>query len=342
MKRDFIVNVNNLTGGVTEQGFGLILAYDTTKEIPYSLITSAAELLKLKNSVVEEEIDTTETIGITKDDAIYKLVQKLFMQSPAPAEIAVAGKDKATVSGLNELLNKGYSDWFSLVTVSHSDNSIEKFSEWATANDKIYYATIQDKDKFKDLEYKNAMIGYHEDINDLVAEGLAAYMSVQPPGSTIAKFKTIQGSKPSEVLASDLKEIHKDNGFSYKRQMGVNHVTASKTTSGEYLDIVLGSYFLKFRIEEALFRLATNTRKIGYDDKGIGQMASEVRAVLNLAAEMGIILVEDEAPQYEMLIKRRKDMLSNKIASRDYDGITVKAKIAGAIEIGEINIDLVI
>lgn len=335
MKRDFIVNVNNLTGGVTEQGFGLILAYDTSRDLPYSLITSAAEILEFKG-------EDGEDLEITAEDNIYKVVQKIFMQSPAPAEIAVCGKADSTTEGLDELLNKGLGDWFSLVTTGHSDESINRFAEWATANDKIYYTTTQDKDLFKELEYKNAMVGYHENANDLLSEGLAAYMSVQPPGSTIAKFKTIQGSRPSEVLASDLKEIHKNNGFSYKRQMGVNHVTASKTTSGEYLDIVLGSYFLKFRIEEALFRLATNTRKIGYDDKGIGQMASEVRSVLNLAAEMGIILIEDEAPQYEMIIKRRRDMLTNKIANRDYDGITVKAKIAGAIETGEVNIDLVI
>lgn len=333
MALDFVVNVNNLTQGVSEQGFGLTLVFDNERDIEYTILTAAADLSEVDISLGEEELEDTQ---------IYKLVNKVFMQSPSPKEVAIFGKSEGGIEDLNTLNNVGNNDWFILMCTDNSDDMVKKLAEWATANDRIYYSTTQNKELLEMLEYKNAMVGYHETLDDFLSEGLGAYMSVQPPGSATAKFKTIQGSLPSKISEDELKALHKNNGFSYKRHLGINYVTNSKTTGGEYLDIVLGSYYIKFRIQEALFRLATNTRKIGYDTPGISSIAAEARAVLNTAADMGIILVEDESPQYTLVAKSRKEMLPNQVANRDYDGIRVTAQVAGAIESGVINIDLVI
>ena len=87
---------------------------------------------------------------------------------------------------------------------------------------------------------------------------------------------------------------------------------------------------------------ATRTGKIGYDDEGISSMVAEVRTVLNLAASMGIILIENETPVYDIEVLSRRDVPRNDVANRVYNGIRVTATVAGAIESGEINIDLVI
>lgn len=329
MIRDFRVNIRNLTGGVNEQGFGLVLIFDRTKDIPYTLFNSLKQL-------------TDTPLSLTVDDKAYKIAEKLMLQNPRLAQIAIYGKEGGDTTALDELVDAGNGDFFSIVATENTTEKVEALGKWATINDKIYYTTLQDLTAFATLDIKNLVAGYHETETDLLAEGLAAIMAVNEPGSIIPKFKTVEGSKPSNIGLTELTKLHEENGFSYKRNLGINYVTGSKTMNGEYLDIVLGGYFIKFRIEEALFSLATRTGKIGYDDEGISSMVAEVRTVLNLAAQMGIILIENETPVYDIEVLSRRDVPRNDVANRVYNGIKVTATVAGAIESGEINIDLVI
>ena len=114
MKKDFVVNVNNKTKGVSEQGFGLILVFDHENEVPYMEISNAADLLDK---------------GITVDDKGYKIVQKIFMQKPSPVEVAYFGKVTAEASevetALLGLLNEQKSDWFVFTTTDNSNETLK-------------------------------------------------------------------------------------------------------------------------------------------------------------------------------------------------------------------------
>lgn len=332
MKLDFIVNVNDRTKGVSEQGFGLILAFDHENQIPYQEVGDAASLL---------DID-----GITVESPIYKMVQKVFMASPSPQEVAVYGElatgSTEVETALIELINNQKNDWFGLISTDNSDETIEALTGFAMANDKIFYSTTQNLALFKTVEGKNTSLAYHQDPTDYVGEGLAANMSVALPGSKTAKFEEVQGSRPSSITLTELNELHKDNGYSYIRSKGRNYISEGKTMDGSYLDIVLGSYFIKFRLEEALFLLAVNNGKIPYSDRGIAMLVAEVEAILKTATRQGIILEEDGKGVYNITALRRNEMLKNDVANRVYDGITVEAVVAGAIHNATITIDLVL
>lgn len=332
VNKDFIVNVNNNTKGVSAQGFGLILAFDHENDIPYMEVGSAADLID-KN-------------GLTSESAIYKIVQKIFMAKPAPQKVAVYGV--TTLEGadietaLNGLLNKQKNDWFTLVTTDNSDATLTALSKWVSANDKLLFATTQDLALAGKIESSNTAIGYHNVVDDYVAEGLAANMSVALPGSITAKFEEVEGSLPAEIEITELSELHNANGFSYINSKGRNYVSEGKMTDGTYMDITLGSYFIKFRLEEALFLLAMNNGKIDYSDRGIAMMIAEVETVLKTATRQGIILEEDGKGVYEITALTRDEVLKSDIANRTYNGISVTAVVAGAIHNAEVTINLVL
>ena len=74
MKKDFVVNVNLRTTGVTERGFGTILILDHEKEAPYTLYNNISELE-----------------GYSPDSKVYKIASRIFGQNPAPQQVAIAG-----------------------------------------------------------------------------------------------------------------------------------------------------------------------------------------------------------------------------------------------------------
>lgn len=332
MIKDFTVIVNNNTQGVSSQGFGLILAFDHENEIPYMEIGNAKDLI--------------DTGGITVDSPIYKIVQKIFMAKPGPTVVAVFGKVSIGATevetALNELLNEQKSDWFTLIATDNSNETITKLSKWVLANDKLLFSTTQDLTLPTLIESANTAIGYHNDIEDYVAEGLASNMAMALPGSITAKFEEVQGSLPSNISLTELNQLHKDHGFSYIRSKGRNYISEGKMTDGTYIDITLGSYFIKFRLEEALFLLAMNNGKIPYSDRGIGMIVSEVETVLKTATRQGIILEEDGKGVYKIEALRRNEVLKNNVANRVYNGVKVTVVVAGAIHSAEIVIDLVL
>ena len=179
---------------------------------------------------------------------------------------------------------------------------------------------------------------YHDDATEYVAEGLVAIAATHDPGSLTFKFKTVNGVTEAGVTATELAALHEANGFSYLRKMGVLQTTEGTTTSGEYIDIVMGADFLKVRMEEEAAYLAINTLKIPYDNQGISMLMSCADSVLKQGVAQGIILQdEDGNGVYEITVVKREDTSKNDIANRVYNGVRWTAKLAGAIHTGTIS-----
>ena len=180
---------------------------------------------------------------------------------------------------------------------------------------------------------------YHDDANAYVAEGLASYLATAKVGGVTSKFKTINGVLEANLTTTQLQELHKNNGFTYIEKMGVLQTTDGKTTSGEYIDVVMGAFWIRFKMEEEFAYLSVNTPKIGFDNRGIGLMVGVCNAVLKRAAfEQDIILIDsDEKAQYNITYVTRENTSKNDIANRYYTGIKWTAKLAGAIHKAVIN-----
>lgn len=313
---DFPVNIQRKTVGVSERGFGTILIFDPSQDINFKYIT--AENVK--------EFST--------ESKLYKMVSRLFMQKPQPQEVAVVGKNGSAVEGFKKVLEET-NDFFFLTCTDNSVETIKGLSNLCQVNNKVYAVTVNDYEDAKKLfeeVYDNTFVMYHDDSESFVAEALAVVMSYKIGGKT-AKFKTLQGVKAANVSLTQVNELHKSNLFTYVEKLGVLQTSEGKMLSGEYIDVILGEYWIRFRMEERMQRLALTQDKIPYTNRGIGMLVGVAELVLTEAVAMGIV----EEGQYRVDYKVREDVDSNEVALRKYDYILWTAMLQGAIHTGQIS-----
>ena len=311
---DFPVNITRKTVAVSERGFGTILILDTETDRKFEVLSP----------------EGIEKLGSGK---AYKLAQRLFMQKPQPQEVAIFGKKGSAEEAFKGVLEVN-SDFFFVVCTDNSAEAIKALSGQCQVNNKIYAVTVNDLEQAKGItgDFTNTFVGFHNDPEAYLAEGLAVVMSYKIGGKT-AKFKQIQGVDEAVIGLTDLKELEKKNIFTYVKKLGVLQTTEGKMLSGEYIDIVLGEYWIRFRMEERMQRLAMTQDKIPYTNRGIGMLVSVAEQVLNQAVDMEII----EAGQYKVDYRKREDVPSNDVALRKYDYIVWTAMLQGAIHTGQIS-----
>ena len=307
---DFPVNIERKTVGVSERGFGTILVFDNTQDLEFQYVTN-------------ESIKDFET-----ESKLYKILVRLFMQKPQPQEVAIVGKLGKAVEGLKTVLEEN-SDWFFLTCTDNTVETIKGLSELVAVNNKMYAVTVNDyedaKKLFKEV-YDNTFVMYHDDIDSYVAEGLAVIMSYEIGGKT-AKFKTVQGVKGANVTLTQVNELHKNNMFTYFEKLGVLQTSEGFVKSGEYIDVVLGEYWIRFRMEESLQRLALVNGKIPFTNRGIAMLVGAVEEVLSRAVRQEIV----EDGQYKIEYVPREEVPSNEVALRNYNYIKWVAMLQGAI-----------
>lgn len=316
MTLDFPVNIERKTVGVSERGFGTILIFDNTEEKAFQYIT---------NEDVKD---------LKAESKLYKIASTLFMQKPNPQQVAVVGKAGKTIDGIKQVLAEN-SDWFFLCTTDNTVETIKAVSELCQIENKAYGVTVNSLEDAKKLTkevYDNTFVLYSDTEDNYIAEALAVEMSYNIGGKT-AKFKQLEGVEPVNISLTDLNELHKGNIQSYVTKLGVAQTTEGKMLSGEYIDVVLGEYWVRFRMEEAMQRLALTQDKIPYTNKGIAMIVGEVTKVLVRAVEQGIV----EEKQYKVEYKLREDVPSNEVALRKYNYVKWTAMLQGAIHTGQIS-----
>lgn len=323
------VTITRQTKAVSEKGFGTPLVLATSKNLPYKVYTEI-------DQVASDFTTTTEE---------YKLFSRMFGQSPRPAEIAVFGvqyngasDDPATlVSALNDLI-KTHNDFYYLVSVEQGDDEIAALAEWTSTQEKIYAASTSSETLYNLLSglYDNVFLLVHDQPRQYPAEGLVALLAPQVIGSYTWTFKTIQGVAPAAYDDTKINDIHAKNACTYIREGGVNITSRGVATSGEYIDIVQATHFIKARMTEAVFRLLATKPKIPYTDAGIAMVVAEVDNVLKQAFKQGIIADENGEPLYTITVPKRADIPANTKAQRVLPDIEWTATIAGAVEKVEI------
>lgn len=330
--QDIVINITKLTTAVTQAGFGLplILATNVTKE--YMEFASLAE-------VEAEYASTTKA---------YDIAAAIFAQNPKLPQIAIVGvswtEGVDNVSVLSAALNvlvESENDWFFLVADVNADATITALSAWIDTQKKMYFATTSTLGLAATLDSENTVIAYTgTDVYeyDYLAEAWVGKCGPYDPGSITWKFKNITGMSPVTITTTQLNTLHDDGGNTYVTKMGVNQTSEGLTTSGEYIDIVRGAYFIEARMKEEIASLFVNTLKVPYDNSGIAQVVDRVERVLKLAFANGIIADDgDGNPQYTITAPNRADISSNDIANRVLNGIEFVAVLAGAVHNVEID-----
>lgn len=323
------VQITRETKPISEKGFGLPLILGTTGDHPY----------KIYREIEDVAADYEE---ISKE---YKLASRMFGQNPRPAEIAMFSFDYDDVSdgpvgltmALNELVKK-HRDFYYLVSAEQGDDEIKALAEWTSTSDRLYGATTSNVELAEELRglYDNAFLVVHDKPETYVAEGLVSTCAPRTIGSFTWTFKNVQGVSAVEFDNTTINEIEENNASTYVEEAGLLMNSHGVVTSGEYIDIIQSTHFLKARMGENVFRLLALAEKISFTDAGIAQVVSKVEEVLDLGFKQGIIADEEGIPLYSITAPKRADIPKNTIAKRILPDIHWQAVVAGAVENVEI------
>lgn len=318
---DFVVNITLATVPERSAPFGKILIVTDDVDQAYKEYANLT-------AVLVDFADTTDT---------YKMAAQLFAQEPAPDGIAVLGDSTALPADLTALLTANINQDFTVFYCTNAgDTFVSAFDAWATANNKFYAATTQNKTL--ETTGRNTFLMYHSTAGIYLAEVLTTYMLVRPIGSVVGKFKTLVGVPESVVTDAELAVLHSNNVGTYIEDMGVLQTTQAQTQSGEYVDVVLGALWIKLEMEAGLRNLALTTGKIPYSNAGIALLKDVAIKVLQQGAVNGIILLDENGNAvYELTAMTREEVEAQDRADRVYNGITFTASLAGAIEGGQIS-----
>lgn len=317
MITDVEVIVTRETQPLSQSGFGMPLILATDGEKAYAEYTNLGDVAA----------DYPET------SRAYKIAARVFGQNPSPPRIAmfaVETPDNA-ISGLNGLIDS-QNDWFFLLSDVQEDDGIKSLSDWAAANDKLYFATTSNLTLASEIESENTVLVYHQDPEAFAAEGWVGRCAPEAPGSITWKFKTINGVTEANITTAQLTQLHEDGGNSYVRKLGVLQTSEGLTTSGEYIDVIRSQYFLKARLTESVMSLFINNGKVPYDNSGIAMIVAACESVLKQATDQGIIALDEGGNgQWTINAPRREDVPQNDVANRHLNGVVIEAVLAGAI-----------
>jgi len=328
------VQITRETKPLSEKGFGLPLVLATSKTLDYKEYTDIEDVA-IDFDVMSEE---------------YKLFSRMFGQDPKPAEIAVYGfvydaiadEPEALKATLNELV-KTHSDFYYVVSPEQGDEEIIALAEWTNTQDKLYGVTTSNITLAETMkgQYDNTFIVVHDQPGTYVAEGLIAVCASKKIGSFTWTFKNVQGFPIIPAAAynnMEINQIEDANASTYINEAGRLMNSKGVVTTGEYIDVIQATHYLKARLAESVFRLISLRDKVPGTDSGISLIVGEVETVLsreieNVTTGEGII-ARDEAgnPMYTITAPRRVDIPKNTLAQRILPDIKWTATITGAFE----------
>jgi len=109
------------------------------------------------------------------------------------------------------------------------------------------------------------------------------------PGSQTWAYKTLQGVPVSGWSATQRQAIEAINANHYTREAGVNITRFGVAHDGGFIDIRRGLDWLVARLQEAVFTLLINARKVPYTDEGYEMVIAAIMGVLLSAESQGLL-----------------------------------------------------
>lgn len=304
------INISDTMQGISVTGFGtiLILSANATFEARTKSYTSAA-------SMVSDLTGGSSSIE-------YAMAEAIFSQSPAPVTVKLGRVGEyESLSDALDAIRAEDDDFYIILEPTHVKEDVEDLSDSVEQLTKIFLtaaadANIVDQDDesdttslahyLKDKAY-NRTCGIYggdaetapgTDITPYNDAALAGYLAAQDkPGSYTAAYKTLIGqntdaltpTQEANVLgtAEDPSTGKYFNTYEYIGGGGV--LRYGFVPSGKYIDYIIFKDWLKARLQEAIYSLLRNTKKIPGDLEGLSMIQNAMEPVFKLGQANGAI-----------------------------------------------------
>jgi hypothetical protein len=248
-----------------------------------------------------------------------------------------ATTDPGLATDLNAILLAD-SSWYGLLIDGNSEAEIAAAALWTETQKKIFVATTSDTlvkdagsttDIGADLDtaaYARTGLIYSE--SPYAGAALLGDRLPDDPGTDTWAFKTLatipySNLNPTEVAALDAKHVNH-----YTRIAGINITRKGWSSAGEYMDITRSIDWLSARIQERIYAILVNSRKLPYTDRGVDVIRAEIMAQLDIAIGLGMLAA---TPAPTVTAPKVADVDPIDRANRLLPDVTFTAQLAGAI-----------
>lgn len=315
-----------------------------TQDVPVGFTTLTAEYSSL---------DELAAAGFTTTSFAYKAAQSVFSQTYQPAKIIVGKRtstDTAVVTDLQAVIAEN-NNWLYLITDVETAANIELLAAYIETTKKFYVfsygvSTIASPAvAFTDVttlfgalqtaKYFNTFYLFSN--QSWVSTGTtvpeAAWVGLfgsQQTGSTIWIFKPLVGIPFDNLSTTQTTALEAVNA-SYIVPVEGSGVVAgtNKVAGGEYIDVMTGVRWIETRMPEAIWNTLLNVSKLNYDSAGVAQIEANIRSVLSEAIGFNIIAAQ---PAPIITVPNVLNLTPAQRNTRNVDGITFRARLAGAIQ----------
>ncbi|GIM19653.1 hypothetical protein KHM19_21350 [Leptospira borgpetersenii] len=310
---------------------------------------NAGGFVTLEIQDADELLDPS--IGYGQNSSEYKLVQAIFSGSPRAEKVAVLklGSFETLPSELADLRNDGFDSWFWLLTTARTLSEIKIASEYMKALEKMYICATADQTALDQLkDHANTILTISNHAEEFPDGGWFGRCGSAPIGSIAWDSKQLNGQKNSDVTTSEHSQILAKNGNLIREMGGVNVTWEGKTMSGQYIDVVIGRYYLKARLQEAYHSLKINNDRLSMTISGLRLLEAALREVFRDCGRRGVIAkVEDDDGrsrsdfgdyQYKLFMPEKiSDIPMNDRANRKVSPIKFTCTVGGGINKIEIS-----
>lgn len=331
-KLDQVINivVSRETKAVTKKGFGVPLILD-------------------EHAVFAERVkyyDSLESLSADFDEAtdIYKAATKLLSASSQVPKFAVGKKLEADASyqaALNEIQSES-NDWYMIGLISRVKADILDVATWTEAQKKMFIACTQDVDvptaAATDVAtaikaFSRSGIHYSKDASNYPEFALMGQCLPFEPGTITWAFKSLNGIPTDNLTATELTYLEAKRANYYIEVGGVG-VTFEGMTGKEFIDVIRTEDWTVARMQENIFSLLINSKKVPYTNKGVNLILSRVQEVLDEGVLKEIFRAE---PRPTATARKVEEISVNDRALRFLPDIDWSAELAGAVHKIKIN-----
>jgi hypothetical protein len=291
---------------------------------------------------ISELTDLTDA-GYLVTDEEYKMASAMLAQSPSPSSIKVIRKASGVAyDAALTTLRTTDDDFYGVTIESREKVDLNLVGTWANGNKKFFFGGTDDLTALDSRNVdREAYLIHDNDDTDYPECAWVGRELPKQPGSNTWKWKTLSGQNASTFTSTQLNTIRNNDGQALQEQAGSIFTNEGVTTSGEFIDIIIGQDWVEDQMRVGLLALFLKNDKVAFDDIGIGQVEGVIRDVLKRAGDNGIIAAavsdadleksDDKIYIYQVTVVNRSDSPENERALREYNGISFVYTTAGAI-----------
>lgn len=275
-------------------------------------------------SALSEDFDsTTDT---------YKKASAVLAQRNAPGSVhVITFEDGKIVEAAEDYF---FEEWHFAILATHDAADALALSNMIEEQEYKFFvtqaATVAGLTPFADNE---STIGLVHPIEEYFDAAIVGAVGSLQPGSVTWKFRgDLVGITAQKLSVSQLEAVHNVNGIAYVVKAGIPQTSEGTTLSGEYIDAIHGTHWVKASLETQLQYTLSTTDKLSFDASGIDLLNAVASNVLETATAQGIVAVDTEGKGlYTVTTLQREDLDPADIAARNYKGLSFNYQRSGAI-----------